>query len=63
MALLDWFDDQRRRMDFICTRAEELRAQYGEDAEEWCETRFLSAQQPAERRAMKQLRKALRHIP
>jgi hypothetical protein len=62
MALLEWFNLKRREMDFIYSRASELRARYGAEAEEWCEARLLSTNERRELRALKQLRKALKHI-
>jgi hypothetical protein len=62
MALFNWFDGQSREMDFICSRAAELRARYGDEAERWCDSRLAEAREAIDRRAMKQLKKALKHV-
>jgi hypothetical protein len=41
----------------------ELRARYGEGAEEWCETGIMAAEQLERRRALYRIRDALRLVP
>jgi hypothetical protein len=41
----------------------ELRRRYGADAEQWCETGLLGAHDEAKRRALEEIRLALRKTP
>lgn len=41
----------------------ELRARYGDGAEEWCETGILTTEQLERRRALYRVRDALRLVP
>jgi hypothetical protein len=41
----------------------ELRRRYGAEAEQWCEAGMYSAASPATRRMLKDIHRALAHIP
>lgn len=63
MSLATWFNSKQQEMEQVLHDARELRARYGDEAERWCETSLSGPIDHEQRRLLKQLRRALAHIP
>jgi hypothetical protein len=63
MSLPDWFKAKQIEIEQIVADAEQLRARWGREAEHRCEEALSQSSDPTRRRILKQVRKALRHLP
>ena len=62
MGMADWFKSKQREMELAYQEARRLRADYGPEAEHWCEVGVHAVADGEQRRAIKRVRKALRHL-
>lgn len=63
MSLVSWFNSKQHEMEQVLHDAQALRARYGCEAERWCEAALTGRIDGEQRRLLKQLRRALAHIP
>ena len=62
MGMADWFKSKQREMERAYEEARWLRERYGPAAEHWCAVGIHAVTDGSQRRAIRRVQKALRHL-